>query len=83
MPDPLFARAQLAIEESHRLQYQRDALRTRRDLQRGELRRAVFESAMMRSEINACRDDKYSFVYQFAHAAVVVLASEKELHGTC
>jgi hypothetical protein len=53
----LFDRSQLAIEESRKLQQRRATLRTERDLERGELRRAVFESAILRSEINAHRDD--------------------------
>jgi hypothetical protein len=57
MADFLLLRAQFAIEESRKLQHQSDALRKQRDLVRGELRRAVFESAMLRSEIVARRDD--------------------------
>jgi hypothetical protein len=56
MPHSLLTRAQLAIEESRRLQHQSSTLRTERDLERGKLRRAVFESAMLRTEVNACRD---------------------------
>jgi hypothetical protein len=61
MPDSLLTRAQFAIEESRKLQRRSYTLRTERDLERGELRRAVFESAMLRSEIDAHRDDQRSF----------------------
>jgi hypothetical protein len=57
MTDALLRRAEIAIEESRRLQHQSCGLRSQRDLTRGELRRAVFESAMLRSEIVARRDD--------------------------
>jgi hypothetical protein len=58
MFDSLFARSQLAIEESRQLQLQSRALRDERDLRREELRLSVFESAMQRSEFKAYRDNK-------------------------
>lgn len=58
MNDPLFSRAQLAIEESRELQRQSRAAKTRRDDVRQELRRTVFKSKMYRSEIKAHRDNK-------------------------
>jgi hypothetical protein len=60
MSDSLFDRSLLAIEESRKLQRQSSTLRTERDLERSELRRAVFESAMLRSEISAHRKDQRS-----------------------
>jgi hypothetical protein len=58
MSDSLFARAQLAIEESRTLQQRSVSLRNQHDLQREELRRAVFECAMYRSEMKARSDDQ-------------------------
>jgi hypothetical protein len=58
MPHSLLARAQFAIEESRKLQHRSSTLRTECDLERRELRRVVFESAMLRSEVNACRDNE-------------------------
>ena len=58
MTDVLFARAQLAIEESRTLQDQSHALRKSGELEREGIRRAVFDSASVRSEIKAYRDDR-------------------------
>jgi hypothetical protein len=58
MVDPLFARAQLAIEESRELQRQSHDLKTQVDGQREKLRQSLFEAAMIRSEIKAYRDDR-------------------------
>jgi len=58
MIDPLFGRAQLAIEESRALQDRRRALQAEYDIERGQLRLAVFECAMCRSESKARRDDR-------------------------
>ena len=58
MIDPLFARAELAIEESRALQDQSRALQAEQVRERGELRRSVMESAMCRSEIRAHRDNR-------------------------
>ncbi len=57
MNDPLFSRAQLAIEESRELRYQSRAVKTQQDDARCRLRRTVFESKMHRSEIIARRKD--------------------------
>lgn len=56
MIDRLFARAQLAIEESRSLQQLRRSLHEQNEYQRGELRRAVLESASGRSESKAYRE---------------------------
>jgi hypothetical protein len=58
MIDSLFARAQLAMEESHRLREQRRAMVDSRNEQLASLRRSTFESAMCRSEIKAHRDNR-------------------------
>jgi len=58
MIDPLFARAQLAIEDSRHLQRRSRALQAEHEHEREQLRLTVFESAMARSEIKAIRDDK-------------------------
>lgn len=58
MIDSLFARAQLAIEESARLREQRRMLENSHDRLLGDLRRSTFESAMYRSEIKALRDNR-------------------------
>ncbi len=58
MIDPLFSRAQLAIEESRELQRQSRAAKTRHDDVRLELRRTIFKSKMYRSEIKAHRDNR-------------------------
>jgi len=58
MIDPLFARAQSAIEESWLLQKQSRALQAERDYERHELRLNLFECAMSRSESKAHRDNK-------------------------
>jgi hypothetical protein len=57
MNDPLFARAQLAIEESRELQRRSRVLRREYVRKRERLRLAVFESKMVRSESKACRDN--------------------------
>jgi hypothetical protein len=58
MIDPLFARAQLAIEESQLLQRRSRALQAERDFERRQLRLAVLESAMSRSEHKAHQDNQ-------------------------
>jgi hypothetical protein len=58
MIDPLLARAQLAIEESRALQGQSKALQAEQLRERDELRVAVLESAMYRSETRAHRDNR-------------------------
>ncbi|HZR72623.1 hypothetical protein [Bradyrhizobium sp.] len=58
MTDPLFARADLAIEESLHLRRSSRVLKSQFDHERETLRVAVFESAMLRSESKAYRDDK-------------------------
>ena len=58
MIDPLFARSQLAIEESRQLLRQSRALQDELDGRREKLRHSIFESAMQRSEFNAYRDNK-------------------------
>ncbi|MBV9062776.1 MAG: hypothetical protein JOY77_07580 [Alphaproteobacteria bacterium] len=58
MIDPLFARAQLAIEESRQLQLGKRALRAERECKREQLRSAIFESAMARSKSKAHRDGR-------------------------
>ncbi|MGY4570445.1 hypothetical protein GPL21_38260 [Bradyrhizobium pachyrhizi] len=57
MIDPLFARAQLAIEESHTLRAQKKSLADQRDDQLAELRQSVRNSASARMEIKAHRDN--------------------------
>ena len=57
MTDSLFARAQLAMEESLRLREQRRMLGDSRDEQLADLRRSTLESAMCRSEVRAHRDN--------------------------
>lgn len=58
MIDSLFARAQLAMEESNRLREQRRLMVDSREEQLTSLRRSTFESAMYRSEIKAHRDNR-------------------------
>ncbi|WP_316397569.1 hypothetical protein [Bradyrhizobium sp. 33ap4] len=53
----MFARSQVAIEESHRLRNQRKALADQRDAQLAELRRSIYDSASARVEIKAHRDN--------------------------
>ena len=57
MKDPLLARAELAIEESYRLRRVRVLASQRLDQAAADLRLTVFESAMLRSEIKARRDN--------------------------
>ncbi|MBP2426584.1 hypothetical protein ABIF38_006504 [Bradyrhizobium japonicum] len=57
MIDPLFARAELAIEESQTLREQRKSLTDQRDEQLAELRQSVHNSASARTEIKAHRDN--------------------------
>jgi hypothetical protein len=56
--DSLFARSQLAIEESRQLRLQSRALHDEQNLRREGLRLSVFESAMQRSELKAYRDNE-------------------------
>ena len=56
MIDPLMSRAQRAIEEG--CANRKRALADQRDAQITELRHAVLESAMSRSELKAFRDNK-------------------------
>ena len=58
MIDPLFVRAQRAIEESQGLQVRSRALQAERAHERGELRLSVMESAMYRSEARAHRENR-------------------------
>jgi hypothetical protein len=58
MNDSLFNRAQLAMEESCRLRQERKALTGQRDQHMADLRCSVFETAMLRSEIKAHRDNR-------------------------
>lgn len=58
MKDPLFARAQLAIEESHAVRKQRNALLVQHANSIRELRQAVRRSVTTRSEIKAQHDDE-------------------------
>jgi hypothetical protein len=58
MTDPLFARAQLAIEENRELRRQSRAAKTSNDDARQELRRTIFKSKMYISEIRAHRDSR-------------------------
>jgi hypothetical protein len=58
MIDSLFVRAQLAIEESRALQSRSRALHAEQDAQRDRLRSSIFESAMLRSETKALRENK-------------------------
>ncbi|MBR0746557.1 hypothetical protein JQ582_21715 [Bradyrhizobium japonicum] len=53
----LLSRAMRAIADSQSLQDERQLLTGEQRLNRSELRRAVFESAMARVEIRARRDD--------------------------
>lgn len=58
MIDSLFARAQVAIDESWALQNRSRALQAERARDRDELRLAVLESAMYRAEMKAYRDNR-------------------------
>jgi hypothetical protein len=53
MIDPLFSRAQLAIEESRQLRHQSQDVKTQRDDVLSALRLTIFESKMHRSEVMA------------------------------
>jgi hypothetical protein len=57
MTDPLFARAQLAIQENAALRAQRRVIANRHDEEARHLRREILESAMLRAEIKAYRDN--------------------------
>jgi hypothetical protein len=58
MTDSLFARTQLAIEERRQLQLRTRALKAEQEYEREQVRLAVFESAMLRSESKAFRDNR-------------------------
>lgn len=58
MRDALFLRASCAIDANHALREERRLLMEHRDRIVAELRLTVFESAMLRTEIKACRDNE-------------------------
>lgn len=58
MTDPLFARAQLAIDESQLLRHSSRMLKSQFDHEREKLRVSLFEAAMSRSEAKAYRNNK-------------------------
>jgi hypothetical protein len=58
MIDPLLARAQLAIEESHSTREQRRLLRAELNEMREKLRLVVFDIASLRMEIRAHRENR-------------------------
>jgi len=58
MNDVLLARAERAIEASRALRAQRRAVADQLDDATREVRRGVMESAMLRSEIKALRDNR-------------------------
>jgi DNA-binding phage protein len=58
MDDALLARAERAIEASRGLREQQKRLAAQHGVVRDDLRRAIMESAMLRSEVRACRDDR-------------------------
>jgi hypothetical protein len=58
MHDPLLSRAVLAIEESNAIRERSRVLRVEQGRRRDQLRRAILESASMRTEAKACRDDR-------------------------
>ncbi|MVT69442.1 hypothetical protein GPL21_30555 [Bradyrhizobium pachyrhizi] len=58
MTDSLFARAQLAIEESQKLRSERQRFNDVLDEEVCRLRRAMYDSASARSEIKAHRDNQ-------------------------
>jgi hypothetical protein len=58
MNDVLFARATRAIEASRALRAQRRAVADQLDDATREARRVVMESAMLRSELKALRDNR-------------------------
>lgn len=57
MPDALFARATRAIDESRALREQHRQAVGRHDEAVNDLRLAIMDSAMLRSEIKARRDN--------------------------
>ena len=57
MPDALFARATRAIDESRALREQHRQVMGRHDEAVNDLRLAIMDSAMLRSEIKARRDN--------------------------
>ena len=57
MPDALFARATRAIDESRALREQHREAMGRHDEAVNDLRLAIMDSAMLRSEIKARRDN--------------------------
>jgi hypothetical protein len=58
MIDPIMSRALLAIVESHAIRQQRRMLRAQHERAVDDLRYTVLESASIRAEIKACRDDR-------------------------
>jgi hypothetical protein len=58
MSEDLFARALRAIEASRALQEQHRLAKDQQNHVVRELRRNVLKSAMLRSEVQACRDDR-------------------------
>ncbi|MET4041261.1 MULTISPECIES: hypothetical protein [unclassified Bradyrhizobium] len=58
MNDVLLARAERAIEASRALRAQRRAVADQLDDATREVRRVVMESAMLRSELKALRDNR-------------------------
>ncbi|MFC7696341.1 hypothetical protein ACFQX9_06365 [Bradyrhizobium sp. GCM10028915] len=58
MNDVLLARAERAIEASRALRAQRRAVADQLDHATRQVRRVVMESAMLRSELKALRDDR-------------------------
>jgi len=58
MTDTLLVRAQLAIEESCKLQHRCRTVKAELERERERLRLALFESAMARSESRANRDNR-------------------------
>ncbi|MDD1536286.1 MULTISPECIES: hypothetical protein [unclassified Bradyrhizobium] len=58
MPDALFARATHAIDESRALRQQHRQVAGRYDEAVADLRLAIMDSAMLRSEIKARRDNE-------------------------
>lgn len=59
MPDPLLARAQLAILENRTLRREANSLRDQIDDARARLRLSVFESEMQCMEFKAIREDRH------------------------
>ncbi|WFU43750.1 hypothetical protein QA640_15685 [Bradyrhizobium sp. CB82] len=59
MTNPLLARAQRALEENASVRELRRLLLRQCSDEREQLRIAVFESAMSRSEVKAYRDDAH------------------------